>query len=191
MELDDAIQDQPNEVDAALNAPEAQPEPTFDDHLNAFQSVLNAQTHGFGSTEDRWDPSAAGSIARRDYFDLGAGNVESNPDLQMPGDVERAAGLRNYFGNTTEADLIAKDVNPTGRQPARQDLRFANFPNAPRSVVNPPRLGQYGPGNVSNKPKFTPATLPNAFQGQTPIALDIKPIKTVSNVRSSFPKPPR
>jgi hypothetical protein len=79
MELDDAIQDQPNEVDAALNAPEPQPEPTFDDHLNAFNSVLNAQTHGFGSFEDRWDPSAAGSIARRDYFDLGAGR--SKPTL--------------------------------------------------------------------------------------------------------------
>ena len=132
----------------------------------------NAQ---YGSFADRWNPLAAGSIARRDFYELEQGQ----------GNDARAAALTALFGSTPESALIARDVG------GRVDTRFNNFPTAPQAIVAPIRPGQYGPGGVPNTAKATPATLPQAFTSQTPTPAPTTPLKPVRIKTAAFPNPTR
>src|ERR1043166_8298786 len=160
-QVDQAI-NAPNKVDEALNAPAPQAPATFQDHLDAFNEVLNGivvADNNNATPEGRWSRFDYGSIARRDYYDLGVSNPSSFDSSSLQ---DEARQLRNVFGNIPESALINNDVNPTALRgvPARRDMRYQFFPQGQSTVAGtparasvkqinatlPPAQGQFGPG---------------------------------------------
>lgn len=211
MDVDQATTPAVNPIDQAIAAQAPAPAPT-NEHL--MNQALHSAYHGsnpadtsstYGSITDRWDPLAAGSIERRDYYGLGATNISPSSTQE---DKDYANYLHSIFNNVSEEQLIQRDVNPTGAESSapvqasfqyptlvtkttRSDGRFQGGLAVAAAVLNPSLSVPVAPvqsGAMPNPTAATPATTPNAFVNQTPpTPAAVKPIKRAP---AAWPVPP-
>jgi hypothetical protein len=187
MTPDEAMQNNETSVDQALQPGPSEPEYGFDEHIQAqtdvMQSLLGSADDkartldaaaGFGSPGARWNPFEQGSIARRDYFDLGetnktldsffggtpehrAGTDTMGRQLETPQQALGAAAEKDVLNNPLLSGKTIDGITyPTLNKQPRTDNRFTNFPTAP-GVLKMPRVL---PGQTDLRKQVTAVKFP-------------------------------